>query len=164
MLMVNQYAQYSTSDFDKFDCLKVSKFIYLILIFVLRGYVVWLMSVSNMRDKVGVIQWFYPEPSLFYLSLISGVGGIFTLILLSLRRPSAASWIKNSWRYIREIIVFSLVFDLLINLVGYFYWQLESIALLATNIFVIILACYVLYNNKRIKINITEFPEALPEK
>jgi hypothetical protein len=161
--MSHRFAQYTPADFDGFDCLKVSKVIYLILIFVLRGYLVWLMSVSNLRDKVGVIQWIYPEPSLFYLSLFSGSLGIFVLIILSLRRPEASRWVQNSWQYIRVILLCTLVFDLLINIIGYFYWQLQSSTWLLINISVVIGFCLFLYKSKRVQININEFPEKLPE-
>lgn len=162
--MSNQYARYSTKDFDQFDCLKLSKLFYVLVLFMLRGYVVWIMSVTNMRDSVGVIQWFYPEPSLFYLSLLSGIGGLFTILIMSLRRPNAADWVKHCWSYIREIILASLAFDFLINIFGYFYWELQSITLLVSNLFLIISASYFLYSNNRIKINRKEFPEPLPEK
>lgn len=70
--MSHLYRRYSVEDFDKFDCLKLSKLFYLVLLFVLRGYLVWLMSVTNMRDRVGLMQWLYPEMNLFLLSLFSG--------------------------------------------------------------------------------------------
>ncbi|MDO6447591.1 DUF2919 family protein [Colwellia sp. 1_MG-2023] len=161
--MSHSYAQYSTSDFDNFDCLKISKLIYLIVVFVLRGYIVWLMSVSNLRDKVGVIQWIYPEPSLFYLSLLSGSLGLFVLVILSLRRPEAKLWIKNSWRYIRVILMSALIFDLAVNLIGYFYWQIQTLTWVIVNASVVILFGFLLFKNNRIQINIAEFPEKLPE-
>lgn len=161
--MNHRFAHYTPSDFDDFDCVKVSKVIYLILIFVLRGYLVWLMSVSNLRDKVGVIQWIYPEPSLFYLSLISGSLGLFVLVILSLRRPDASMWVQNSWRYIRVILLLALIFDLTVNIIGYFYWQLQSSTWLLLNIVAVLGFCFYLYKSKRVQININEFPEKLPE-
>lgn len=161
--MSHKYASYSTSDFDKFDCLKVSKIIYLVLIFVLRGYLVWLMSVSNLRDKVGVIQWVYPEPGLFYLSLVSGSMGLYVLLILSLRRPDADNWVKTSWKNIRTILLCSLIFDLIINIVGYFYWQLQSAVWIFVNFSTVLGFCLFLYSSKRVNININEFPEKVPE-
>jgi hypothetical protein len=57
----SSYKKYTVEYFDSYDCLKLSKPFYLVLLFVLRGYIVWLMSVTNMRDKVGIIQWIYPD-------------------------------------------------------------------------------------------------------
>ncbi|MEW6992555.1 DUF2919 family protein [Colwelliaceae bacterium 6441] len=161
--MRHQYAGYLPSDFDNYDCLKVSKVVYFILIFVLRGYLVWIMSVTNMRDKIGVMQWVYPQPKLFYLSLLSGSLGLFVLLVLSLRRPNAKSWVRKSWRKLRVILIISLAFDLTINSIGYFYWQLQSSTWLITNIVVVLAFCFYLLTNKRLKINIAEFPEEVPK-
>ena len=161
--MSHRFAHYTPADFDNFDCVKISKLIYLILVFVLRGYIVWLMSVSNLRDKVGVIQWIYPEPSLFYLSLFSGSLGLFVLLILALRKPGASLWVQEGWQHLRGILLSALVFDLVVNVVGYFYWQLQSLTWVLVNAVVVIICCLLLFKNKRIQININEFPEKLPE-
>jgi len=162
--MSHQYAQYSTADFDKFDCLKLSKGIFVLLLFVLRGYLVWLMTITNMKDRVGIIQWIYPDPTFFYLSLVSGLFGLYVLIIISLRRPDASQWVRKSWQNIRFLLLSSLLFDLLINAVGYLYWQLHSPAWLVMNAMLVVAFTWYLFSNKRLSINITEFPDNLPEK
>lgn len=162
--MIHQYAGYLPSDFDNFDCLKVSKGIYLLLFFILRGYVVWIMSVTNMNDRVGIIKWIYPEPSLFYLSLFSGLFGIFVLLILSLRRPDASKWVEYCWANIRGILVFAMVFDLAVNLLGLIIWQQHSLSWLCVNLTLVAAFSLFLFRSKRIKINISEFPEKLPDK
>lgn len=162
--MPNSYQDYSIEDFDKFDCLKLSKTFYFTLAFVLRGYVVWLMSVTNMKDRVATMQWVYPETNLFFISLLSGSLGIFVVFIISLRRPDAPNWVIKVWPHTRSLLVFSLVFDFVINLFAFFYWQLTSISWLFTQAiisFAFILLCF---KNKRMSINLTEFPQALPEK
>ncbi len=163
-LMPKRYQEYSIEDFDKFDCLKLSKRFYLVLLFVLRGYVVWLMSVTNMKDRVATMQWIYPETSLFFLSLISGTIGLFVVLLLSLRRPDAANWIKTLWPYSRMLLVVALVFDIIINLLGFFYWQLTSISWLICQGLIVFALITLCFTSKRIQINLIEFPQALPEK
>ncbi len=159
-----KYQEYSIEDFDKFDCLKLSKRFYLVLLFVLRGYLVWLMSVTNMQDRVATMQWIYPETNLFFLSLVSGFIGIFVVVIISLRRPNAAKWVKIIWPYTRTILVVALIFDFCINLIGFFYWQLTSISWLVSQgliVFTLITFCF---TSKRMQINLIEFPQALPEK
>ncbi len=157
------YANYSIKDFDSFDCVKLSKGIYLSLLFVLRGYIAWIMSVTNMRDKTAIIQWLYPDPALFYLSLISGVVGLYLLLIISLRRPDAASWIKTSWRHYKSIIIVALLVDLVTEFSAYWLWQLSSITTLATHTSIAMVIIYFTLRSKRIKINVAEFPEKLPE-
>lgn len=159
-----KYQQYSVEDFDSYDCLKLSKRFYLVLLFVLRGYVAWLMSVTNMRDRVSIISWVYPETSLFYLSLISGAIGLFIVLIISLRRPEAANWIQFSWRYCRSILITALLFDLLTHAIGYFYWQLLSLEWLLMQTVISIILIVLCYTSERFSINLQEFPQPIPEK
>ncbi len=161
--MSHRYAHYTPADFDNFDCLKISKGIYLLLIFVLRGYLVWLMSVTNFKDRVSIIQWIYPEPKLFYLSLLSGAVGLYLVLVLSLRRPNASAWVRMSWQKLRVILLVALLFDFSVNLVGYLYLAQVSLWWLVVNAVIAIGLGLFLFNSKRVTLNIEEFPEKLPE-
>ena len=159
-----KYQEYSIEDFDKFDCLKLSKRFYLVLLLVLRGYLVWLMSVTNMKDRVATMQWIYPETNLFFLSLVSGVIGLLVVIMISLRRPNSANWVKVIWPYCRTMLVVALLFDFSINLIGFFYWQLTSMPWLICQGLIVFALIALCYTSKRMQINLIEFPKTLPEK
>jgi len=159
-----KYQEYSIEDFDKYDCLKLSKRFYLVLLFVLRGYLVWLMSVTNMKDRVSTMQWIYPETSLFFLSLVSGIIGICVVVIISLRRPNAPNWVKVIWPYCRAMLVMALIFDLSINLIGFFYWQLTSMVWLVYQGLIVFILIGLCFTSKRMQINLVEFPQMLPEK
>jgi hypothetical protein len=159
-----RYQEYSIEDFDKFDCLKLSKRFYLVLFFVLRGYIVWLMSVTNMKDRVATMQWIYPETNLFFLSLMSGIIGLGVVFIISLRRPSSAGWVKIIWPHCRVMLVVALIFDFIINLIGFFYWQLTSLGWLTCQGLVVFSLITLCFTSKRMDINLIEFPQALPEK
>lgn len=158
------YANYLPKDFDSFDCLKLAPGIYFILLFVLRAYIVWIMSVTNMRDHVGIIQWIFPQTALFYLNLVSGVIGLFIVLVLSLRRPNAADWVRVCWQKCHLMLVVALGFDLLITVLGYFIWQLQSLVWLFAQGGVVMAAITYIMRSKRFAINVAEFPEPLPEK
>lgn len=159
-----QYQKYSVEDFDSYDCLKLSKYFYLILLFVLRGYLVWLLSVTNMRDRVSIISWIYPDKSLFYLSLVSGMVGLFVLLIISLRRPEANDWVQVGWHHSRKILIAALLFDLLTHSIAFFYWQLISAEWLLMQAVLTISLIILCYNSERININLKEFPQKIPEK
>ena len=158
------YANFLPKHFDNFDCLKLAPGIYLVLLFVLRAYIVWIMSVTNMRDHVGIIQWIFPQTSLFYLNLASGALGLFIVLVLSLRRPNAASWVRSSWKKCDVLLIIALIFDLLITLLGYFIWQLQSMSWLLVHGTLVLAAITYILLSKRFAINLAEFPEELPEK
>ena len=153
------YAEYSIGDFDKHDCLKISQSIYLILLFVLRGYIVWIMSVTNMKDRVSIIEFVYPDPKLFYFSLFSGMAGLFVVFLLALRRPDASLWVQKIWPHSRKVILFALLFDLLITMLGFWFWQLFSAVELLLHIAVVTGLTVYLFKSQRFCINLMEFPQ-----
>lgn len=161
--MSNKYYSYSMEDFDKFECLKLSKRFYLVLIFVLRGYVVWLISVTNMKDRVATMQWIYPETSLFFLSLLSGSLGLFVIFVISQRRPNSAGWIKTVWPHCRTLLVLAILFDFIINLFAYLYWQMTPLLWIICQGVIALLLITLCYTSKRMQINLDEFPKILPK-
>lgn len=162
--MSNLYQEYSINDFDKYDCLKLSKRFYLVLLFVLRGYAVWLMSVTNMKDRVATMEWIYPDMKLFFLSLLSGLLGLLVVVIISLRRPNTAGWIKFLWPYSRILLVSALIFDFMVNLIAFIYWQLTSLLWISCQGLIVVTLISLCFTSKRININLIEFPQLLPEK
>ena len=159
-----KYQNYSVQDFDSYDCLKLSKRFYLVLLFILRGYIVWLMSVTDMRDRVSFISWIYPQTSLFYLSLLSGAIGLFVVLIISLRRPEAPSWVELGWRHCRTILAIALIFDLLTHVIGFFYWQFYSLEWIIMQTVISISLLTLCFTSKRLTINLEEFPQKIPAK
>ncbi len=155
----NQYENYSLKDFDKYNCVTLSKGIYFILIFVLRAYLVWLMSVTNMKDRVAMIQWVFPQKSLFYISLFSGLIGLFVLLVITLRRPDAALWVKKCWRHSKILLTVALLFDLAVSIIAFLYGQYFSLNILLLQVCIVV--CFIVYmmKNERFNINLAEFPE-----
>lgn len=117
-----------------------------------------------MRDRVSIISWVYPETSLFYLSLISGTVGLFVVLIISLRRPEAPLWIQVSWQHSRKILIAALLFDLLTHCIGFFYWQLISVDWLIMQAILTVTLIVLCYNSERFDINLSEFPQKIPEK
>ena len=158
------YSNLTPKDFDRYDCVKLSKGIFVTLLFILRGYVTWIVSVTNMQDRTSTIAFFYPNPKLFYLSLASGAIGLIVAFVLIMRRPDAAGWVKWSCKYLRQILVVALIFDLIVNLAAYYWWDMQSVMWLVVNTAIVCLASWFLFTSERVKINVEEFPETLPEK
>jgi len=98
------------------------------------------------------------------LNLASGALGLFIVLVLSLRRPNAASWVRSSWKKCDVLLIIALIFDLLITLLGYFVWQLQSMSWLLVHGTLVVGAITYILLSKRFAINLAEFPEELPEK
>lgn len=154
-------AQYSINDFDKHNCLKLFWGFYLLLAFLLRGYVIGVLSLSNLRDKLSLIQWFYPESSLFYLSLLSGIPALMLLLLMFSRKPEASDWIKNLWPKFLLLCSFVFIIDLS------FYWGLFLFEeqgqlkwLIGQSILGLLIIALCKFST-RATINLSEFPETI---
>ena len=163
-LVSKEYATFTPAVFDRYDCVNVSKGIYLITLFVLRAYIIWLISVTNFKDTVVIIQWLYPDPNLFYLNLFSGLIGVFVVFVWSLRRPAANSWIKTCWCNLRAILVAALLFDIAINTIAFYFLDWQSIQWLVINSAVVFISITFLFTSKKVTINVNEFPELVPKK
>ena len=159
MNKISPYAHLSPRDFDKYNCVRVSLGLYFILAFILRGYLVWIMSVTNLNDTVSFLAWIYPEKYLFYLSLFSGCLGWFIVLLLSLRRPDAPCWVKKTWQHCHWILIAALIFDLTCSVWGVILaHKITSTTVLIHAIIVLVCIIYII-KNQRFKLNLREFPE-----
>jgi hypothetical protein len=158
-----RFAHYSTNDFDRYDCLKLSKRIYLPLIFILRGYFIWLLSVTDMNDKVSFLSWVFPQKNLFYFSLLSGVLGLFIVILIFQRKPDAPSWVKYFWPKLRLLLVFALLFDFFIQVIAYSAGYLDSVLWLISQGGLILFFIYFCFSSRRLTVNLTEFPRIIAD-
>jgi len=153
------YSSFTLKDFNRFDCLKLSLGIYAILVFVTRGYIVWIMSITNMRNQTDTITMIFPDPKMFYLSLVSGLLGLFVILIISLRRPNASAWVKYCWLHIRKFLLFALAVNLTVSILGYAYLSLLSFSWLLSQAFITLILVVFLYTNSKVKLNIQEFPE-----
>ena len=101
---------------------------------------------------------------LFYLSLFSGAIGLFVVLIISLRRPDAASWVQLSWQHCRKTLTIALLFDLLTHALGFFYWQLFSLEWIMMQTMISVVLLSICYSSERFNINLEEFPQKVPEK
>ncbi len=116
-----------------------------------------------MRDRVVIIEFIYPDTSLFFLSLVSGSLGLIVVVLLSLRRPNAANWVIRLWPYCRVFMVVALVFDLAVSFIAYNYWQLLSINWLLIQAIIVSSLIILCVKSKSLRINLQEFPVVLKD-
>ncbi|WP_448213401.1 DUF2919 family protein [Colwellia sp. MEBiC06753] len=162
--MSEQFRNFSVSDFDQYDCVKLAKVLYVAIAFLLRGYLVWLMSVTNFNDRIGVIQWVYPDQHMFYVNLISGSLGLLVVLLISLRRPNASQWVKRFWPYTKMLVIAAIAVDMMVLIIAYYLDLLTSASNLLVQVVTGVICILLVMTSQRLKINLREFPEPLPER
>jgi len=106
----------------------------------------------------------YPEPNLFYVNLFSGLTGILLLIFFNLRRPNASQWVKNLWPKVRLIVLTMLFLDFSILFLSYFIWQLLELQGILVHAIIVVTLLVSAFSNKRLKMNLLEFPEEIETK
>lgn len=156
-------ANYTIKDFDKYNCVKLSFSYYLILLYLLRGYAIGMASLANLKDKLSLIQWFYPDSSMFYLSLLFSVPNLILLYVVIARKPDSPQWLKVLWQKVLPFSVLLVSIDLLIYWGQYLLVTQGSLhrLLIQTAVAVSILLYCTL--SARAKLNRLEFPEHIEE-
>lgn len=75
---------------DDHGHIKPPLFLYLILVFLARGWCIFIASLTQFNDRSGLVRLFYPEKGDFILALIAGIGAVLIYGLIIAER-------KRSW-------------------------------------------------------------------
>ncbi|GGQ20805.1 DUF2919 domain-containing protein [Shewanella litoralis] len=81
---------------DERGHIKPPLFLYLILVFLARGWCIFVASLTQFNDRSALVRLFYPEKSDFILALIAGVGAVLLYGLVIAER-------KRSWLLLRPL-------------------------------------------------------------
>lgn len=68
-------------DFDLEGRVKVPVGFYLVLVYLLRGYFIWVISLTHRENPGLIISLIYPLPSVFYTSMLIGIPGLMAYAL-----------------------------------------------------------------------------------
>ncbi|WP_415837640.1 DUF2919 domain-containing protein [Shewanella denitrificans] len=89
-------------------------FLYLMLVFLARGWCVFIASLTQFSDQAGLVKLFYPEKSDFILALVSGVGAVMIYGLIIAERKRSPAWLQPIFRRLIGILWLLLVLDAII--------------------------------------------------
>ncbi|QTH63815.1 DUF2919 domain-containing protein [Psychrosphaera ytuae] len=105
-------------DFDLEGRVRVPVGFYLVVLYLCRGYFIWIMSLTHRDDPGLIISLIYPSPSAFYLSMLVGVPGLISYVLF-LSKARMVSVVENFlWPICRFLIPISLLIDLSLQGIG----------------------------------------------
>ncbi|WP_261922117.1 DUF2919 domain-containing protein [Shewanella sp. NFH-SH190041] len=68
-------------------------YLYLMLAFLARGWVVWVMSLTQHNDRAGLVRLLYPQQSDFIQALIVGLGAVLIFALVLAERKRKLDWL-----------------------------------------------------------------------
>lgn len=135
--------KYPLHYYDEGGRMKPPISIYLLLLFVCRGLVVLIISLSFREDSERLLRVFYPLPYHFYLSLVPILPALIALYLVSKR---TILWEKGrfSWfRWLPWCLYMALILDGLIQV--YTLKQIDFRFSMTHGISLLIVSCGLLY-------------------
>jgi hypothetical protein len=102
---------HSISRYDKNLCLKPNITIWLIFLFLLRAYVVLIISIVNMSDRTGLIDLVYPERLTMSLGALAGIPAALLVYAWIQRKPGAPQYLRNIWGKGRAFLAVSALLN-----------------------------------------------------
>lgn len=106
--------QYPFSAYDKYLCLKPDMVLWVAFIFLLRPYVVLVLSVANRKDRMAMINLFYSDRYAMILAAIAAIPAVMVLYAFLKRKPDASDRIRSIWRNGRLLLLGSLILNVII--------------------------------------------------
>lgn len=97
----------------------------LCLLFLSRGYFVFVASVSNLGDRSLILSLFYPDRHYFYVSLLVGLPAILCGVMVIYRDSIWKHNHHNWFTVIKPIILLALLADFIFHLIlaNHQYWR-----------------------------------------
>ena len=103
-------------DFDFDGKVKIPLGFYFMLIYLLRGYITWVLSLTYREDTSLLLSLAYTESRFFYLALVTGLPAVLVQLLFSLKKQKTKSWYISLWLKSPWILAVALVADIILQI------------------------------------------------
>lgn len=104
---------YRASAYDENLCIKVGLGLWLAILFLLRPYVVMILSLANMSDHTQLIHLVYPGDGVFALGAIAALPAVALFLAWTKRRPGAGRTARWVWHRGRMLMMLSALCNLI---------------------------------------------------
>lgn len=105
----------SWQDFDLDGKLRVPIGYNLTLLYLLRGYVLWVVSLTYSEDRSLILSLVYPSHTLFVFTLLVGLPALIAFFLLALKSFVKSKGYQLIWQSMPILVVGSLILDVTIQ-------------------------------------------------
>jgi Protein of unknown function (DUF2919) len=106
--------KYPIESYDKYLCLKINDTLWVILLFLLRPYVVTVISLANRTDRTGIINMIYSDKMALWWGILAGVPAFLVIYAWIKRKPGASPFVRKLWHRGRELLLVSALFNMAI--------------------------------------------------
>lgn len=118
-------SKYPISSYNKHVCLKVNESMLMVFIFLMKPYILSLFSVVNRKDRMAIINMFYPDRIILSLEALTAVPVVLLMIAWVKRSPGAADKFRVIWKNGKKIILVTAILQLLITTSP--FWLLSDV-------------------------------------
>ena len=152
--------KYSINNYDKYICLKINGMLWLIILFLLRPYLVTIISLVNRKDKTGLINMIYSDKMILWWGLLASVPVILVIYAWSNKKPDASSFVKMLWHRGRELLAAAAIFNVAVVFIPFWMGvtnRVQTIGWIQLTICLGIVA--ILYSSSYVRDCFSEFPK-----
>jgi hypothetical protein len=152
--------KYPFSAYNKHLCLDLSIGMWLVLAFLLRPYLIMIMSVVNRSNRMELINLFYADRSHLALGALAAIPAVLLVIAWNRRRPGAVRIVRALWRRGRELLAASTALNALVVLLPLLTGRSDGIDYVG--IVQLGLCAWILvylYDTERVRDTFADFPE-----
>jgi len=152
------------SSYDKYVSLKVSRTMWLTIIFLLRPYLILFASVTNRKDKMLLINIFYSDRLAMSLAAVAGIPAALLVYAWVKRNPDASSFVRQVWKRGRLLLVISAALSAFVVFVPLWLGTVHKVTEYGWGqFFISLLIVIVVYRSQYIKDCFSDWPEKQEE-
>ena len=157
---------YPFSAYDKYLSLKPDLNMWLMFAFLLRPYVIFLLSITNRQDKMGLINLIYFDRFVMILAAIAAIPAVLVMYAFAKRKPEASDKVRWIWCRSGGFLLASVLLNLLIVLVPALMGLLHELGIIIwVELGISVLIIYYLFSNERVRDTFADFPDPVaPDK
>jgi hypothetical protein len=156
--MSDKLKKYPASAYDDNLCIKISIGLWLTIVFLLRPYVVMLLSFANMSNTMELIHLLYVNDTTFALSAVAALPTVVLFITWTKRRPDSGRAIRWIWNHGRAFLAVSIVLNLIIVVISAFWARRGPQFADAIQAILIVYIILYLYRSERVRDTFQDFP------
>ena len=125
--------------------IKPPSYLYLVLAFLAKAWVVWVMSLTQHSDRAALVRTLYPMQADFIQALIVGAGAVFIFLLVLAERRRKPEWLRPVFKQGRLILMAVLAAEMFVWVQRFvhsdmlFHWAvaLDAVALFWCGIYLL---------------------------
>ncbi len=86
-------------------------YLYLMLVFIARGWCIFIASLTQASDRAGLVALFYPQKADFIMALIAGGGALLLYAFIIAERKRSPTWIRPVFNQLKWLLLLLLLLD-----------------------------------------------------